>query len=145
MLQYVIHACLTFITCMQWRTSPGASEALKPVFIMLTDAHDNKDARTVFDKARPDGDHYQAVPALKAMMAEEAALPEDQQVTLHMLGFGPHIDEKYIERLANLGNGSYLTCRCERATSRERAVLLLRRILLVDILTEAADGILHSA
>lgn len=97
---------------MQWRHSPGASKALKPVFIMLTDAHDNQDTRSILGKTNPCDDHYQAVPALKAMMHEEAALPEDEQVTLHMLGFGPHIDEKYIERLATLGNGSFLTCRC---------------------------------
>lgn len=99
---------------MQWRSSPSASKTHKPVFIMLTDAHDNKDTRSIYDErhGRTDDDHYQAIPALKAMMQEEAALPEDEQVTLHMLGFGPHVDAKYIERLANLGNGSFLTCRC---------------------------------
>ena len=110
---------------MQWRASPRGTRDLKPVFIMLTDAHDNKDTRTAlknyYDKSSSADvdDHYQAMPALKAMMHEEAALPEDEQVTLHMLGFGPHIDEKYIERLADLGKGSYLTCRCAEVYTPE--------------------------
>ena len=47
---------------------------------------------------------------LQNIMAQEGQLPEDQRLTLHMIGFGSGVDLHFVEQLATLGNGSHLVC-----------------------------------
>jgi hypothetical protein len=52
----------------------------------------------------------QSLDRMRQIMAAEANLPEAEQLTLHMIGFGPDVDEQFVEELANIGNGSHLVC-----------------------------------
>lgn len=64
------------------------------IFIMLSDSADGSKGSTAT--------------VLTAIMQEEAQLPTEEQLTLHILGFGPGLDQHFIEQLANIGNGSFL-------------------------------------
>lgn len=78
----------------QWRAV--AQRDHKPVIIMLTDSGDwHKDS---------------SLQILRAIVAQEAALPEEQRLTLHMIGFGPDVDVRFVEQLADAGSGSHLVC-----------------------------------
>ena len=47
---------------------------------------------------------------LQSIMASETQLPEEEQLSLHMIGFGPDVDVQFIESLADCGNGSHMVC-----------------------------------
>jgi hypothetical protein len=78
----------------QWRSQSQTDH--KPVVILLTDS----------------GDWYkqQSLNQMRNIMAAEACLPEPVQLTLHMIGFGPEVDENFVEELGTIGNGSHLVC-----------------------------------
>ena len=79
---------------MQWRQT--AQQAHKPVIIMLTDSGD--------------WDKQNSLQTLQQIMSQEAQLPDNERMTLHMIGFGPDVDRAFVQQLANIGNGSYLVC-----------------------------------
>jgi hypothetical protein len=58
------------------------------------------------------GDHYkqQTITQLEQIMGAEAAYPEEERLTLHMIGFGPYVDIQFVEKLADIGNGSFISC-----------------------------------
>jgi hypothetical protein len=70
----------------------------KPIFIMLTDS---KHGVWQLPETRE---------TLQKIMLEELHLPVEEQVTLHMFGFGDGVNETFIRTLADIGNGSYLNC-----------------------------------
>jgi hypothetical protein len=81
---------------------------------MLTDSGDN--------------DVNATVPALTAIMQEEALLPAEEQLTVHMFGFGPDVHEAFIEQLANIGNGSHFTCQTGGDMDRVNLVRAFTRL-----------------
>ena len=83
---------------LQWRrsTTAGTQHGHKPVIIMLTDSADR--------------DKDQSIELVYNMMECEAQLPEEQRLTLHVIGIGPHVDLPFVEELAEMGNGSHLVC-----------------------------------
>jgi hypothetical protein len=113
----------------QWRSSSQTDH--KPVFIMLTDS----------------GDWYkqQSLDQVRHIMAAEAHLPEAEQLTLHMIGFGPDVDEKFVEELATIGNGSHLVCQTGGEVDRLDLVKAFSRLaaepaLKVSLLQQLRGG-----
>ena len=78
----------------QWRQ--GAQGNHKPVVILLTDSED--------------WHHSSSVQQLLNIMAAESQLPESEQLSVHVIGFGARVDVNFIEQLATIGNGSHLVC-----------------------------------
>jgi secreted protein with Ig-like and vWFA domain len=76
------------------------------------------------------GDNYAhvTVPNLTAIMQEEAQLPTDEQLTVHMFGFGQGVNEAFIEQLANIGNGSHFTCQTGGDMDRVNLVRAFTRL-----------------
>jgi hypothetical protein len=85
---------LTRARSVQWRNQSQSDH--KPIIIMLSDSED-------WYKS-------QSLQTLRSMMAAEQGLPEEERLTLHMIGFGPDVDLAFVEQLADIGNGSHLVC-----------------------------------
>ena len=96
----------------QWR-SQGSSN-LKPVVILLTDSEDWVKKTSVN--------------VLMKIMASEKALPEAERLTVHVIGFGPGVDERFIQQLASIGGGSHFTCHAARDMDRTNLVKAFSRI-----------------
>jgi hypothetical protein len=47
---------------------------------------------------------------LNRIMREEESLLEQQRLTLHMIGIGPDVRHEFVQRMASIGNGSFLNC-----------------------------------
>eukprot|EP00892_Ulva_mutabilis_P011345 jgi/Ulvmu1/8583/UM045_0026.1 len=96
----------------QWRAQ--GTESLKPVAILLTDSEDWVKATSV--------------DVLRWIMEAEAALPEAERLTVHVIGFGPGVDEGFIQQLAAIGRGSHFTCQAARDMDRTNLVRAFSRI-----------------
>lgn len=97
---------------MQWRT--GGTDNLKPVVILLTDSEDWVKASSV--------------DVLQRIMEGEKQLPEAERLTVHVIGFGPGVDESFIQQLATIGCGSHFTCQAARDMDRTNLVKAFSRI-----------------
>jgi hypothetical protein len=113
----------------QWR--PTSQSDHKPVFIMLTDSGD--------------WCKQQSLAYMRQIMAAEASLPEAEQLTLHMIGFGPSVDHEFVEDLATIGNGSHLVCQTGGEVDRLDLVKAFSRLaaepaLKVSLLQQLRGG-----
>lgn len=61
-------------------------------------------------------------------MEEEQNLPEAERLTVHVIGFGHGVDEMFIKQLADIGNGSHMTCSAAKDIDRLRLVKAFSRI-----------------
>jgi putative aminopeptidase FrvX len=57
-----------------------------------------------------DWEKTHSLQVLRKIMESEQQLPEEERLTLHMIGFGVDVDTAFITALADIGNGSYLVC-----------------------------------
>jgi hypothetical protein len=96
----------------QWRAS-GITRH-KPVVILLSDSED--------------WHKRDSCQALKDIMAHEASLPEAERLTVHVIGFGPSIDEAFIRKLADIGEGSHMSCQAATDFDRLNLVKAFSRI-----------------
>jgi hypothetical protein len=89
-----LHMVIASGCAVQWRQQTQSDQ--KPVIILLTDSGDwHKD---------------HSLQTLRQIMAAEQKYPEDERLTLHMIGFGSGVDLCFVEQLADIGNGSHLVC-----------------------------------
>ena len=65
---------------------------------------------------------------LQQIMTREQQLPEAERLTVHVIGFGPGVDERYIQQLASIGGGSHFTCQAARDMDRTNLVKAFSRI-----------------
>lgn len=65
---------------------------------------------------------------LRRIMQVEQNLPEAERLTVHVIGFGPGVDENFIRDLANIGNGSHLTLQAAKDMDRLCLVKAFARI-----------------
>ena len=100
------------LSVLQWRQS-GVTHH-KPVVILLTDSGD-------WEKSS-------STSVLTSIMAQEQNLPEAERLTMHVIGFGPGVDEAFIKRLADIGNGSHMTCQAASDIDRLTLVKAFARI-----------------
>lgn len=97
---------------MQWRQQ--GSSSLKPVAILLSDS----------------GDHYKSSSekVLRGIMQKEQQYPEAERLNVHVIGFGPGVDARFIQQLATIGCGSHFTCQAARDMDRLNLVKAFSRI-----------------
>jgi hypothetical protein len=113
----------------QWRQAGVTLH--KPVMILLTDSED-------WVKT-------QSKKVLRQIMESEQKLDEAERLTVHVIGFGPDVDEGYIEALARIGNGSHLCCHAARDMDRLNLVQAFSTIaahpaIKVSLLKQTAGG-----
>lgn len=65
---------------------------------------------------------------LQDIMKTEQQYPEEQRLTLHVIGFGPGVDSSYIQELASIGCGSHFTCQAAMDIDRLNLVKAFSRI-----------------
>jgi hypothetical protein len=87
----------------------------------------------------------QSLDYMRQIMAAEASLPEAEQLTLHMIGFGPSVDHQFVEDLATIGNGSHLVCQTGGEVDRLDLVKAFSRLaaepaLKVSLLQQLRGG-----
>lgn len=107
-----LHGRSDCFECVQWRA--GGTDNLKPVVILLTDSEDWVKASSV--------------DVLQHIMEGEKQLPEAERLTVHVIGFGPGVDESFIQQLATIGCGSHFTCQAARDMDRTNLVKAFSRI-----------------
>jgi hypothetical protein len=96
----------------QWRLAEQRHH--KPVAILLTysgDWHRSSSNRV-----------------LRRIMRQEQTLPEGERLTVHVIGFGQSVDAEFIKQLADIGNGSHMTCHAAQDIDRRRLVHAFKRI-----------------
>lgn len=61
-------------------------------------------------------------------MLQEQRLPMAQRLTVHVIGFGPHVDGNFIKQLAIIGGGSHFTCQAAADMDRTNLIKAFSRI-----------------
>lgn len=68
------------------------------------------------------------IETMQDIMRAERELPETERLTVHVIGFGPHVIHSYVEQLAALGGGSHMVCQGAHDTDRIHLIRAFTRI-----------------
>ena len=69
-----------------------------------------------------------AAHTLMDVMEQEEVLPEGERLIVHVIGFGRDVNQNFIAELAELGNGSHMTCRAAKDMDRLKLIHAFARI-----------------
>lgn len=104
----------------------STQSAPRPVIVLLTDSDDWHKAHSLLKLQQ-------------ALETQRRTASEEQVPQVHVIGYGRNVDERFLQQLADAGNGSYVACRQPESVDTSADVARLQLVSAFEQLADRPD------